>query len=299
MKWFRVYHDALHDPKLLRLSAEHFRGWFNLLCIASANDDRGHLPPVEDIASILRISVVKATSLVGALVEASLVDRDPSGQMSPHNWESRQQKTDDVNARTRKFREKKAKSRRDATLQDTHERPATQRSQERDCNVAPNGSVTPRVRADSDTDSDTEKESPSYDVDSSRGDVVGDVDPRIVSPEHRETVAHARASYGDGFAEVVAEQGRDIGMTLDDSWDCYRAAIDTAKRSGKPISNLHAYCIRTAGKYQLTGLPSAPFAVEPSAPKVDRNGRPILGPEEKARQKARLDAKIMGDIHGR
>ncbi len=41
MNWFRVYHDARNDAKLRTLSDSQFRVWFNLLCLASEQLDRG------------------------------------------------------------------------------------------------------------------------------------------------------------------------------------------------------------------------------------------------------------------
>jgi len=43
MNWFRVYHEARNDAKLRTLSDSQFRVWFNLLCLASEQDERGIL----------------------------------------------------------------------------------------------------------------------------------------------------------------------------------------------------------------------------------------------------------------
>jgi hypothetical protein len=51
-RWFRFEDDALNDPKLLRLSDRMFRIWIGLLCVASKH--AGRLPPMEDIALMLR-----------------------------------------------------------------------------------------------------------------------------------------------------------------------------------------------------------------------------------------------------
>ncbi len=41
MNWFRVYNDARNDAKLRTLSDTQFRVWFNLLCLASEQAERG------------------------------------------------------------------------------------------------------------------------------------------------------------------------------------------------------------------------------------------------------------------
>lgn len=37
--WFRMYSEARVDAKLRSLSADEFRVWFNLLCLASETGD--------------------------------------------------------------------------------------------------------------------------------------------------------------------------------------------------------------------------------------------------------------------
>jgi hypothetical protein len=90
-RWWRAYNEARDDPKLQRLSGELFKGWFNLMCIASDHD--GSLPPVDDLAFKLRMPVPKARKLVDGLVEAGLID-ETDGALHPHNWKGRQFKSD-------------------------------------------------------------------------------------------------------------------------------------------------------------------------------------------------------------
>lgn len=90
-RWWRAYNEARDDPKLQRLSGDLFKGWFNMMCIASDHD--GAIPPVDDLAFKLRVPVPKARKLVEGLVEAGLID-DVDGVLQPHNWKGRQFKSD-------------------------------------------------------------------------------------------------------------------------------------------------------------------------------------------------------------
>lgn len=101
-QWFRFYNEALDDPKVQKLPAETFRGWVNLLCLAARND--GVLPPHADIAFALRLTDARATALLDGLIEAELLDHDDSG-IRPHNWSSRQYKSDVSNERVKRHRE--------------------------------------------------------------------------------------------------------------------------------------------------------------------------------------------------
>lgn len=86
--WFRIYSDAVDDPKVQRLHPTLFKVWFNLLCLASKND--GRLPSNDDIAFRLRLSTFEAEGYMDELILAGLIDILPDGQRTPHNWETRQ-----------------------------------------------------------------------------------------------------------------------------------------------------------------------------------------------------------------
>lgn len=122
MKWFRFYTEALHDPKVQRLSPVLFKAWVNLLCLASQEENDGLLPSVEDIAFTLRIKPSEAESILTQLARAGLIDRADeaspvrdgaatgplAGRYRPHNWTERQRKSDDVAARVKAYRERQA-----------------------------------------------------------------------------------------------------------------------------------------------------------------------------------------------
>lgn len=101
-RWFRFYTETLEHPKAQRLPGDVFKGWVNLLCLAARND--GKLPPHADIAFALRMTGTKVTALLDALVEATLLDHDDNG-LRPHNWNTRQYKSDVSNERVKRHRE--------------------------------------------------------------------------------------------------------------------------------------------------------------------------------------------------
>lgn len=103
-RWFRVYDDAINDPKVLRLPEATRWHWIAVLAIASKND--GALPSIEDIALMLRKSRQAATAILATLKDAGLVDETEAG-LAPHNWNGRQFKSDVSTERVQRFRNAK------------------------------------------------------------------------------------------------------------------------------------------------------------------------------------------------
>jgi hypothetical protein len=89
--WWRAYDAAIDHEKLLLLTDRQHRGWFNLMCLASANG--GQLPEMRIMALKLRMSSAKVAGLLAELQAARLFD-EVDGKITPHNWNSRQYKTD-------------------------------------------------------------------------------------------------------------------------------------------------------------------------------------------------------------
>lgn len=134
--WWRAYNEALHDPKLQLISDALFRAWFNVMCIASAND--GELPALAEIAFALRIKPEKAAALLAQLHRVGLLDKTDTG-FEPHNWKGRQYKsdvTDNTNAaRQKRYREnrrnRESNVTRNAVTNVTPKRPDTEQIQNR------------------------------------------------------------------------------------------------------------------------------------------------------------------------
>lgn len=131
--WFRFYSEALDDPKVQRLHPTLFKAWIGILCLAS--ESGGKLPSVDDIAFRLRVSAHDAAQMVDELIFAGLIDIDPKGQRTPHNWASRQFVSDSSTGRSQKHRENKKK---------------------RECNVAETLPETPPDQIIPETDTDSE-----------------------------------------------------------------------------------------------------------------------------------------------
>lgn len=109
MPWFRFYAESLNDPKVQKLDGEDFKAWVNLLCIASQND--GRLPPLEDVAYLLRDTQNATQTLLERLHNGGLIDRCNGGangwHYAPHNWKNRQFKSDNSTARSQKHRSRR------------------------------------------------------------------------------------------------------------------------------------------------------------------------------------------------
>ena len=135
-RWFRFYDCALDDPKVQKLPAELFKIWVNLLCVASRND--GLLPPIDDLAFMLRKDASALSLHVSELQVIGLIDESEQG-LTPHNWSTRQYQSDNSAERVRKHREAKRHS---------NVSPVTE------CNVTSNDDVSyqNRYRADTETD---------------------------------------------------------------------------------------------------------------------------------------------------
>jgi hypothetical protein len=105
MKWLRLYSDVVSDPKVQRLRADKFKAWINLLFVACQHD--GILPPLADLAFTLRIAEDKITTLLDDLVDKRLLDVTSDDRYTPHNWASRQYKSDVSNERVQRHRQRK------------------------------------------------------------------------------------------------------------------------------------------------------------------------------------------------
>lgn len=142
-RWFRFYDSVLDDPKVQRLADHLFRGWVNVLCLASKNG--GSLPSIPDIAFALRIPEDQADSLVQALLDAGLLE-DDGDELVVHNWSERQF-LDRTNAqRQKRFRERQ-KAKTDVKI----DRNAV-------TNASRNVTITPQdTETETETDTDTEK----------------------------------------------------------------------------------------------------------------------------------------------
>jgi hypothetical protein len=102
--WFRLYSGVMNDPKLLLLPEATRWHWLVLLCVSSENN--GVIPSLEVAALALRLKPSKAGEAVAKLAAAGLLDRVEGGYFQPHNWNSRQYKSDVSTDRVKQHRER-------------------------------------------------------------------------------------------------------------------------------------------------------------------------------------------------
>lgn len=118
--WFRIYGNVINDPKVLRLSEGVRWRWVAIMCATSITDDE-KLPPLADLALMLRLKPQQVAATLTELHAAHLLDKNDDGSFSPHNWDERQFKTDakDPTAakRARDYRDRK-RFNRDASRRD-------------------------------------------------------------------------------------------------------------------------------------------------------------------------------------
>ena len=138
MRWFRFYAEAVYDPKVQRLPAAMFRQWVNLLCLASLNE--GTLPDSEGIGFALHLSQKATENLLCELIDRQLLDSDGI-TVTPHNWEGRQYKSDDVTSRVRNWRRNGG-----ATLHETTMQPPQIQRTDSDSELLTRGGGDPSTR---------------------------------------------------------------------------------------------------------------------------------------------------------
>ena len=102
-RWFRLYDEVLDDPKVQKLSPEHFKFWINLLCLASKHG--GVLPDFESVSFALRMPFHETQDYLNFLFQHNLIDKTKKG-LSPHGWSKRQYKSDTSTERVKRFRER-------------------------------------------------------------------------------------------------------------------------------------------------------------------------------------------------
>lgn len=155
--WFRMYSDIIDDPKVESLTHAQRWIWVTVLCLASRSPVRGylllskersgersfdvpgngsgtesqHLPvPIRIIAKKAEATLAEAEEALLLFESLEMMDRDSDGLWHVSHWEQRQFKSDDVTARTRKYKEKAI---------------GEERSLERSQDVPGNGDGTPQT----------------------------------------------------------------------------------------------------------------------------------------------------------
>lgn len=127
-RWFRFYDGALDDPKVQALPAELFKAWVNLLCVASRNSGR---LPVDELAFFLRKGEAETIQIIAKLKKHGLVDHVDEEQLTPHNWDARQFKSDVSNERVKRHRQRQGNGSGNVTETPQATPPETEQNRDR------------------------------------------------------------------------------------------------------------------------------------------------------------------------
>ena len=133
--WFRLYSEIIDDEKIRLLAFEDRWHYVAILCLKNSGFfDKQHKGDLlrRGMSVKLGVNGVDLDNLKTRLLEVDLIDDD----WNPKGWDRRQFKSDTSAERTRKWREKQGKSKRDDDVT----------SQKRHCDAL-----------DTDTDTDTEQ----------------------------------------------------------------------------------------------------------------------------------------------
>lgn len=140
-QWFRMYAGVLEDPKVQRLHPTLFKVWVNTLCVA-CRLEQPTLPPVGDLAFLLRMPEDETAAALDALVAANLLDRTEQG-LEPHNWRARQYRSDVSTERVKRFRAEGVKRYRNGGAAVSETPPDTDTDTDTDKECAPQGAPAP------------------------------------------------------------------------------------------------------------------------------------------------------------
>lgn len=322
MKWFRVYHDVLDDPKFATLPLEVFGAWVAILGVASQMEPRGTLPSLEEIAFRTRRPVDTLTACVEVMLARKILVKDRAGNLKVYKWDEYQPKSDRVSDRVRKHREKVKKdplpdpettpSGPPETLHETlHETPLVT-NETLDVTLERRGE---EIRREDYGASHLRLPPPSPSRNPAPVVGVGGDDPKagldlkgfetfVRSPGHRAAVDAARSALGDPFAMTVAEMGRAVEDLIGDRWDCFVAAVDAAARCTRPIDNLYTWCLRAAEGFARNGIPPPPVgksgpAAAPAAPALSAAQRRYAEQSAAARRKGELARAALAAANGK
>lgn len=105
MKWFRMYVDAINNPKTATLPADVFRAWILCLAVSAELESDGVLPDVEELGFRTRLQPGAVEPLLTALERARLIERQPDGSRRIYRWSQYQFSSDNA---ARRMRERRA-----------------------------------------------------------------------------------------------------------------------------------------------------------------------------------------------
>lgn len=137
LPWFRLYHEAIDDPKLKLLPFEDRWHYVALLCCKAQGILDNHNDQLcrRMVAAKMEVSASQLDDILQTLAGVQLIDIDT---LQPLAWDDRQYKSDNSTERVQRYREKQKKQELGTVKRD--------------------GNVTVTTQ-ETDTDTDTEKRS--------------------------------------------------------------------------------------------------------------------------------------------
>lgn len=106
MDWLRLYTEILDDEKIAKMTDTQYRIFTYLMLVAREKDQNGSFTYDEnDIAWRLRRPKAQINNTTQKLIELEIITIE-NNILTFINWSKRQYKSDDINARVKRYREK-------------------------------------------------------------------------------------------------------------------------------------------------------------------------------------------------
>lgn len=91
--WFKLFHEARTDDKLRVLADDEHRAWFNLLCFAAEQEERGAVPPMDPFVLAVKVcngdeALLERT--IAKLARLDIVSRGDDGAIAFVHFDRRQ-----------------------------------------------------------------------------------------------------------------------------------------------------------------------------------------------------------------
>lgn len=113
--WIKLYHEIIHDPKMMRMPEVLFARCLKLFLLAGDHDQDGMLPSIADISWLLRIDDDEVEETLTALQELGItLQNDESWSIT--NWDKRQGPVSGAE-RSRKYRQSQSEKRHSSEYQ--------------------------------------------------------------------------------------------------------------------------------------------------------------------------------------
>ena len=87
--WFRFYADEINDPAIQSLPGDIFKTWVNCLCVAARYKNNGILPPISELAWLIRVGKDTVIDHLEKLISRGLIVVLGDGNFRPKDWHTR------------------------------------------------------------------------------------------------------------------------------------------------------------------------------------------------------------------